>query len=98
MIFFELAIDHVTVRSATSGAPADFVLLDGTLAECDRVGDGRAYYSHQHRRHGLVYQGGGPWLTTGIKRTPLQKSAPPSRPSTGPWRRHGHRSNAASHA
>lgn len=24
----------------------DFVLLDGTLAECDRVGDGRADYSH----------------------------------------------------
>ncbi|GAA3594056.1 hypothetical protein GCM10022295_89370 [Streptomyces osmaniensis] len=23
----------------------DFVLLDGTLAECDRVGDGRADYS-----------------------------------------------------
>ncbi len=30
----------------------DFVLLDGTLAECDRVGDGRADYSHKHRRHG----------------------------------------------
>jgi hypothetical protein len=29
----------------------DFVLLDGTLAECDRVGDGRADYSHKHRRH-----------------------------------------------
>ncbi|MGW0422778.1 transposase family protein [Streptomyces sp. NPDC003015] len=100
----------------------DFVLLDGTLAECDRVGDGRADYSHKHRRHGvnvqvvtdpdgrllwlspslpgrthdrtaarthriiricerqgvpiladLAYQGGGPWLTTGIKRKPLQK-------------------------
>lgn len=24
----------------------DFVLLDGTLAECDRAGDGRADYSH----------------------------------------------------
>ncbi|MDQ0904763.1 hypothetical protein QFZ32_000685 [Streptomyces canus] len=23
----------------------DFALLDGTLAECDRVGDGRADYS-----------------------------------------------------
>ncbi|MCZ4603682.1 transposase [Streptomyces sp. Lzd4kr] len=101
---------------------ADFVLLDGTLAECDRVGDGRADYSHKHRRHGvnvqvvtdpdgrllwlspalpgrthdltaarthriiricerqgvpiladLAHQGGGPWLTTGIKRKPLQK-------------------------
>ena len=103
-------------------ADADFVLLDGTLAECDRVGDGRADYSHKHRRHGvnvqvvtdpnghllclspalpgrthdltaarthriihicerqdvpiladLAYQGGGPWVTTGIKRRPLQE-------------------------
>ncbi|MGX1952628.1 transposase family protein [Streptomyces anulatus] len=98
-----------------------FSLLDGTLAECDRVGDGRADYSHKHRRHGvnvqvvtdpqgrllwlspalpgrthdltaarthqiirtvsargvpiladLAHQGGGPWVTTGIKRRPLQ--------------------------
>jgi hypothetical protein len=103
-------------------ADPDFVLLDGTLAECDRVGDSRADYSHKHRRHGvnvqvvtdpdgrllwlspalpgrahdltaarthwivricerqgvpiladLAYQGGGPWLTTGIKRRPLQE-------------------------
>jgi len=100
----------------------DFVLLDGTLAECDRVGDGRADHSHKHRRHGvnmpvvtdpggrlpwlspalpgrthdliaarthkiiricerqgvpiladLAYQSGGPWVTTGIKRKPLQE-------------------------
>ncbi|GGW56415.1 hypothetical protein GCM10010503_36930 [Streptomyces lucensis JCM 4490] len=31
-----------------------YVLLDGTLAECDRVGDGRADYSHKHRRHGVT--------------------------------------------
>ncbi|CAM5576165.1 hypothetical protein STENM327S_06643 [Streptomyces tendae] len=31
----------------------DFVLLDGTLAECDRVGDGRADYSSKHKRHGV---------------------------------------------
>ncbi|GAA2768608.1 hypothetical protein GCM10010103_76510 [Streptomyces paradoxus] len=35
-------------------ADPDFVLLDGTLAECDRVGDSRADYSHKHRRHGVV--------------------------------------------
>ncbi|WP_159053299.1 transposase family protein, partial [Streptomyces regalis] len=35
---------------------ADFVLLDGTLAEYDRVGDGRADYSHKHRRHGVNVQ------------------------------------------
>lgn len=103
-------------------ADADFVLLDATLAECDRVGDGRADYSQKHRRPGadvqvvtdpdgrplwlspalpgrahdltaarthrsiricerqgtpiladLVYQGGGPNVTTGIKRRPLQE-------------------------
>ncbi|MHA4817539.1 transposase [Streptomyces aculeolatus] len=106
----------------------DFVLLDGTLAECDRVGDGRADYSYKHRRHGvnvqvvtdsggrllwlspalpgrthdltaarthriiricerqgfplvadLAYQGGGPWLTTGINRRPQQELTPTER-------------------
>lgn len=33
-----------------------YVPLDGTLAECDRVGDGRADYSHKHRRHGVNVQ------------------------------------------
>jgi len=31
----------------------EYVVLDGTLAEYDRVGDGRADYSHKHRRHGV---------------------------------------------
>lgn len=30
-----------------------FVLLDGTLVECDRVGNSRADYSAKHRRHGV---------------------------------------------
>lgn len=34
-------------------ADPEYVLLDGTLAECDRVGDSRADYSHKHRRHGV---------------------------------------------
>lgn len=34
----------------------DFVLLGGTLAECDRVGDSRADYSAKHRRHGVNVQ------------------------------------------
>ncbi|MFG2351586.1 transposase family protein [Streptomyces phaeochromogenes] len=34
----------------------DFVLLDGTLAECDRVGDGRGDYSSKHKRHGVNVQ------------------------------------------
>jgi hypothetical protein len=37
-------------------ADPDYVLLDGTLAECDRVGDSRADYSHKHRRHGVNVQ------------------------------------------
>jgi hypothetical protein len=32
------------------------VLLDGTLAECDRVGDSRADFSQKHRRHGVNLQ------------------------------------------
>ncbi|MEQ4197578.1 transposase family protein [Streptomyces sp. YIM 103828] len=31
----------------------DFVLPDGTLAECDRVGDGRVDCSSKHRGHGV---------------------------------------------
>ncbi|MGI5412693.1 transposase family protein [Streptomyces chartreusis] len=34
----------------------DYVLLDGTLAECDRVGDSRADNSHKHRRHRVNVQ------------------------------------------
>ncbi len=34
----------------------DFVLLDGTLAECDRTGDGKTDYSAKHRRHGVNVQ------------------------------------------
>lgn len=34
----------------------DYVLLDGTLAECDRTGDGRTDCSAKHRRHGVNVQ------------------------------------------
>lgn len=37
-------------------ADPDYVLLDGALAECDRVGDSRAAFSHKHRRHGVNVQ------------------------------------------
>ncbi len=33
-----------------------YALLDGTLAECDRVSDGRADCSHEHCRHGVNVQ------------------------------------------
>lgn len=38
------------------GAAPDYVLPDGTLLECDRVGDRRAGLSHRHRRHGVNVQ------------------------------------------
>jgi hypothetical protein len=34
----------------------DYALLDGTLAECDRVGDGQADYSFKCKRHGVNVQ------------------------------------------
>ncbi|MGC2997304.1 transposase family protein [Streptomyces sp. G35A] len=50
----------------------EHVLLDGTLAECDRVGDSRAGHSHKHRRHGVDVQvitgptGGLPWISPAL--------------------------------
>ena len=37
-------------------ARAQFALVDGTLAECDRIGDHRGHYSGKHRRHGVNRQ------------------------------------------
>ncbi|MFC9856561.1 MULTISPECIES: transposase family protein [unclassified Streptomyces] len=37
-------------------ADPDLVLLDGTLAACDRLGDGRNDYSAKYRRHGVNVQ------------------------------------------
>jgi hypothetical protein len=52
-----LLADHAPglLRSLREADP-DYVLLDGTLAECDRVGDSRADYSAKHRRHGVNVQ------------------------------------------
>ncbi|MFE9934219.1 transposase family protein, partial [Streptomyces sp. NPDC005533] len=44
------------LTAALREADASYVLLDGTLAECDRVGDSRADYSGRHRRHGVNLQ------------------------------------------
>ncbi|MFD5565086.1 transposase family protein [Kitasatospora griseola] len=41
---------------ALRNADPDGVLGDGPLAECDRVGDGRADNSGKHRRHGVNHQ------------------------------------------
>ncbi|GAB1333455.1 hypothetical protein ACE1SV_00450 [Streptomyces sp. E-15] len=52
-----LAADRATgLLKVLRESDPDFVLLDGTLAECDRVGNGRADYSHKHRRHGVNVQ------------------------------------------
>ncbi|GAA2471620.1 IS5/IS1182 family transposase [Actinocorallia cavernae] len=52
-----LLADHVPVLlKVLREHNPDFALLDGTLAECDRVGDGRADYSHKHRWHGVNVQ------------------------------------------
>lgn len=58
----------------------DYVLLDGTLAECDRTGDGRADYSAKHRRHGVNV------LQHGLRPTPLPRLAlrPGNRPPLQP--------------
>ncbi|MGW2584629.1 transposase [Streptomyces virginiae] len=44
------------LTAALRAADVQFVLLDGTLAECNRVGDGRADYSGKHRLHGVNLQ------------------------------------------
>ncbi len=43
----------------------------------------------------LACQGGGPWLTTGIKRRPLRELTPTEKTVTGLWPRHGRRLSAA---
>ncbi|MDX3533561.1 transposase [Streptomyces sp. MB09-01] len=54
-------IDHLSRRApgllrVLRETDPDHVLLDGTLAECDRVGDSRADFSQKHRRHGVNLQ------------------------------------------
>ncbi|SEB99358.1 Helix-turn-helix of DDE superfamily endonuclease [Streptomyces sp. 2231.1] len=44
------------LTQALRQADEPHVLLDGTLAECDRVGDSRGDYSGKHRRHGVNLQ------------------------------------------
>lgn len=44
------------LTTALRSADARYVLLDGSLAECDRAGGGRADYPGKHRRHGVNLQ------------------------------------------
>ncbi len=43
------------LRALREAGP-DCVLIDGTLAECDRVGDSQAGYLHKHRSKGVNVQ------------------------------------------
>ncbi|CAL9329523.1 hypothetical protein SUDANB105_00043 [Streptomyces sp. enrichment culture] len=45
-----------TVRRCSGPKDGRQAWLDGTHAECDRVGDSRADFSHKHRRHGVNVQ------------------------------------------
>ncbi len=62
------------VREADLG----YVLLDGTLAECARVGDSRADYSHKHRRHGVNMQRTHRWWRAPGRTRHLSAPPPPS--------------------
>jgi hypothetical protein len=54
-------VDHLSRRAPgllriLRETDPEYVLLDGTLAECDRVDDSRADFSQKHRRHGVNVQ------------------------------------------
>lgn len=54
-------VDHLSRRApgllrALRESDPEHVLLDGMVAECDRVGDSRADFSQKHRRHGVNVQ------------------------------------------
>ncbi|MEV7117206.1 transposase family protein [Kitasatospora griseola] len=44
------------LTQALREADVEYVLVDGTLAECNRVGNSRADHSGKHRRHGVNHQ------------------------------------------
>lgn len=51
-----LADKAPSLTRALRRARPDYVLVDGTIAECDRVGDGEGDYSGKARRHGVNIQ------------------------------------------
>ncbi|GGW04701.1 MULTISPECIES: transposase family protein [Streptomyces] len=59
--YVKAVVQHLSGRASgllrvLREADPDYVLLDGTLAECDRVGDSRADFSQKHRCHGVNVQ------------------------------------------
>jgi hypothetical protein len=51
-----LAAKAPSLTRALRRAKPEYVLVDGTIAECDRVGDGEGDYSGKARRHGVNIQ------------------------------------------
>ncbi len=51
-----LAARAPSLTRALRQTPFDYVLVDGTIAECDRVGDRERDYSGKARRHGVNIQ------------------------------------------
>lgn len=51
-----LARHAPTLVEAIREADADYLLLDGTVAECDKLGQGTADYSGKKKRHGVNVQ------------------------------------------
>ncbi|MCC2280712.1 transposase family protein [Streptomyces sp. ET3-23] len=51
-----LAARAPSLTRALRKARPEYVLVDGTIAECDRVGDGQKDYSGKARRHGVNIQ------------------------------------------
>jgi hypothetical protein len=51
-----LAAKAPSLSRALRKAKPEYVLVDGTIAECDRVGDGQRDYSGKARRHGVNIQ------------------------------------------
>ncbi|GAA0696318.1 hypothetical protein GCM10009548_81020 [Streptomyces malaysiensis subsp. malaysiensis] len=72
------------LRALREASP-EFVLLDGTLAECDRLGESRADYSAKHRPHGVNLQvvtdphGEVLWLSPALPRRCHDLTASPPR-------------------
>ncbi|PNG93980.1 hypothetical protein SMF913_10005 [Streptomyces malaysiensis] len=56
-------------------AEPDYILLDDTVAECDRVGDNRTDFSHKHRHHAVNVQ----MVTNPVGRPPWTSPTMPDR-------------------
>lgn len=89
-----LAAQAPGLLKALRESDPDYVLLDGTLAECDRLGDGRADSCHKHRRHGVNVQvitdpaGNLLWISPALPGRTHDLTSPSLRPGVPPARTH----------